>query len=42
MNQTEVPDIVQEEGIRTITKGKKNTKKHNGCLRRPYREKTKS
>ena len=33
---TEVHDIVQEEGIKTITK-KRNAKKQNGCLRRPYK-----
>ena len=32
----EVGDIVQEAGIRTIPK-KKNAKRQNGCLRRPYR-----
>ena len=31
----EVCDIVQEAGIKTIPK-KKNCKKANGCLRRPY------
>ena len=31
----EVRDIVQETGIKTIPK--KNTKKQNGCLRRPYK-----
>ena len=31
----EVPDIVQEAGIKTIPKGKKNAKRQNGCLRRP-------
>ena len=30
----EVPDIVQEAGIKTIPKGKKNAKRQNGCLRR--------
>ena len=34
---TEVHDIVQETGIKTIPKGKKNAKKPNGCLRRPYK-----
>ena len=34
---TEVRDIVQETGIKTIPKGKKNAKKQNGCLRRPYK-----
>ena len=33
---TEVRDIVQETGIKTIPK-KRNAKKHNGCLRRPYK-----
>ena len=33
---TEVRDIVQEAGIKTIPK-KTNTKKQNGCLRRPYK-----
>ena len=33
----EVCDIVQETGIKTIPKGKKNAKKQNGCLRRPYK-----
>ena len=32
---TEVRDIVQETGIKTIPKGKK--KKEKGCLRRPYK-----
>ena len=32
----EVCDIVQETGIKTIPK-KKNAKKQNGCLRRPYK-----
>ena len=34
--QMEVHDIVQETGIKTIPK-KKNAKKQNGCLRRPYK-----
>ena len=34
---TEIHDIVQETGIKTIPMGKKNAKKQNGCLRRPYR-----
>ena len=34
--QTEVCDIVQETGIKTIPK-KINAKKQNGCLRRPYK-----
>ena len=33
----EVHDIVQEAGIKTISK-KKKCKKQNGCLRRPYKE----
>ena len=33
---TEVRDIVQETGIKTILK-KRNAKKQNGCLRRPYK-----
>ena len=33
---TEVPDIVQETGIKTIPMEKK-CKKQNGCLRRPYK-----
>jgi len=33
---TEVHDIVQETGIKTIPK-KRNAKKQNGCLRRPYK-----
>ena len=33
---TEVHDIVQETGIKTIPK-KKKCKKANGCLRRPYK-----
>ena len=33
---TEVRDIVQETGIKTISK-KKKYKKENGCLRRPYK-----
>ena len=32
---TEVPDIVQEAVIKTIPK--KNAKKQNDCLRRPYK-----
>ena len=32
----EVRDIVHETGIKTISK-KKNAKKQNGCLRRPYK-----
>ena len=34
---TEVCDIVQETGIRTIPKEKKNAKKQSDCLRRPYK-----
>ena len=34
---TEIHDIVQETGIKTILK-KKKCKKQNGCLRRPYKE----
>ena len=34
---TEIHDIVQETGIKTIPKKKKHTKKQNGCLRRPYK-----
>ena len=33
----EVCDIVQETGIKTIPKGKKNVKRQNGCLRRAYK-----
>ena len=33
---TEVRDTVQEIGIKTIPM-KKNAKKQNGCLRRPYK-----
>ena len=33
---TEVCDIVQEAGIKTIPK-KKKCKRQNGCLRRPYK-----
>ena len=32
---TEVLDIVQDTGIKTIPKKKKCKKKKNGCLRRP-------
>ena len=32
----EVCDIVQQAGIKTIPK-KKNAKRQNGCLRRPYK-----
>ena len=34
--RTEVRDIVQETGIKTIPR-KRNAKKQNGCLRRPYK-----
>ena len=34
--RTEVHDIVQEPGIKTIPK-KKKCKKQNGCLKRPYK-----
>ena len=34
---TEVCDIVQETGIKTIPM-EKNAKKQNSCLRRPYKE----
>ena len=33
---TEVPDIVQKAGIKTIPK-KRNAKRQSGCLRRPYK-----
>ena len=33
---TEVHDILQETGIKTIPK-KRNAKKQNGCSRRPYK-----
>jgi len=33
---TEVHDIVQETVIKTVPK-KRNAKKQNGCLRRPYK-----
>ena len=33
----EVRDIVQETGIKTIPIEKRNAKKQNGCLRRPYK-----
>ena len=35
---TEVCDIVQEAGIKTILKGVKNSKRQNGCLRRAYKQ----
>ena len=34
---TEVHDIVEETGIKTIPR-KRNAKKQNGCLSRPYKE----
>ena len=34
---TEVHDIVQETGIKTIPKEKKNSKQQNGCLMRIYK-----
>ena len=34
---TEVRDIVQEAGIKTIPKKKKMQKKQNACIRRPYK-----
>ena len=34
---SEVHDIVQETGIKTIPK-KRNAKRQNGCLRRPYKQ----
>jgi len=34
---TEVRDIVQETGSKTIPPRKRNAKKQNGCLRRPYK-----
>ena len=34
---TEVHDIAQETGIKTIPMEKKCKKKQNGCLRRPYK-----
>ena len=34
---TEVHDIVQETGIKTIPEKKRNAKKQNGCLRSPYK-----
>ena len=33
---TEVSDIVQETGIKTITT-ERNAKRQSGCLRRPYK-----
>ena len=34
---TEVCDIVEETGSKMIPKEKKNAKKQNGCLKRPYK-----
>ena len=34
---TEAHDIVQEAVIKTFPKGKKNAKRQNACLRRPYK-----
>ena len=34
---TEVCDIVQETGIKTISMGKKNAEKQNAYLRKPYK-----
>ena len=34
---TEARDIVQETGIKTISR-KRNAKKKNGCLRRPFKK----
>ena len=34
---TEVRDIVQEIGIKTLPKKKKCQKTQNGCLKRPYK-----
>jgi len=34
---TEVRDIVQETGIKTIPKRQRDAKKQNGCLGRPYK-----
>ena len=34
---TEVHDIVQETGIKTLPKKKKCQKTQNGCLKRPYK-----
>ena len=34
---TEVCDIVQETGIKTITMEKKKAKKQKGCLGRPFK-----
>ena len=33
----EVHNVVQEAVIKTVPK-KRSTKKHNGCLRRPYKQ----
>ena len=37
---TEVCNIVQEAVIKTISR-KRNAKRQNGCLRRPYKQKRK-
>ena len=37
---TEDHDIVQEAVIKTISR-KRNAKRQNGCLRRPYKQKRK-
>ena len=34
----EVHDVVPEAVIKIIPKGKKNGKRQNGCLRRPYKQ----
>ena len=34
---TEVCDTVQETGIKTMPKNKRNAKKQNGYLRKPYK-----
>ena len=33
-----VYDIVEEAVIKTIPKGKKNAKRQNSCLRKPYKQ----
>ena len=33
----EVPDIVQESGVRSSPR-KRNAKRQKGCLKRPYKE----
>ena len=35
--KTEVSDVVLEAMIKTIPMKKKNAKRQNGCLRRPYK-----